>query len=295
MAVSGEQLVDAIEAVTGTHAGRRRAHAKGMVVTGTFTGSPEGAALSRAPQLQGQPVDATVRFSNGSGVPTNRDDEQDGRGIAVKLAGDPAWDLIGLTLPQFFVRTPEAFMEFMAARADMDKMGDFIAGHPEALPAIEAALTAPVPASYAQLGYQGIHTFFYEDGDGSRRPVRHEWVPEAGDAVLEGDDPDRVADHLQDECRGRLGDGAIVFTLRLHLGTDEDDSDDPTVRWPDERDTVDAGRLEITAVADDQDAADRAIFDPTNVPDGVVCSNDLILHARSAAYGVSYERRLAGQ
>jgi catalase len=189
-----------------------------------------------------------------------------------------------------------AFLELVAARGDIDnKMGPFIEAHPEALPAIEATMLAPIPASYAQLGYHGIHTFFYENGAGERRPVRHEWVPEAGEAVLEGDDPDRVADHLQQECRGRLDQDAIVFTLRLHLGTDEDDPDDPTVRWPDERETVAAGRLEITAVADDQDAADRLIFDPTNVPDGVECSDDRILHARSRAYGVSYERRLAGR
>lgn len=40
MDVSPEALVDAIEAVTGTHPGHRRAHASGVVATGTFTPGP---------------------------------------------------------------------------------------------------------------------------------------------------------------------------------------------------------------------------------------------------------------
>lgn len=152
-----EALVDALEAVSGRHPGRRRAHATGIVATGAFTPTLEAATLSTAALLQGGPVSATVRFSNGSGVPANRDDARDGRGIAVKLRdGDgPSWDLIAITLPQFFVRTPEDFLAFMEARIpdpttgelDMGKVGAFLAAHPEALPAIEASMGEPIPAS----------------------------------------------------------------------------------------------------------------------------------------------------
>ena len=49
----GEQLVDALNAVSGTHAGFRAAHARGTVVTGTFRANPAASAHSRAAHLQG--------------------------------------------------------------------------------------------------------------------------------------------------------------------------------------------------------------------------------------------------
>jgi catalase len=297
---TGEELVDAIEAVSGSHVGRRRAHASGIVATGTFTPTPAAAELSTATLLRGPTVGATVRFSNGTGAPDTRDDAPDGRGIAVKLGAedDTRWDLIGITLPQFFVRTAPDFVGLMAARVpdpetgelDMAKVGAFLGEHPEALPALEATMTMAVPASYAEVTYNGLHTFFYVGADGTRTAVRHSWVPDADAATL----PDeRAEDHLRAEMGERLAKGPVGFTLRLTLAADGDPLDDPTVRWPEDRPTVDAGHLEITALAPDQVAADAAIFDPTNVPAGVECSDDQILHARSRAYGVSYARRRA--
>lgn len=303
MAPTGEELIDAVEAVSGAHEGRRRLHASGIVATGTFTGTADGAALSTNPHLQGAAVPAVVRFSNGSGVPDARDDVPDGRGIAVKIgdptAGVPAWDVIGITLPQFFVRTPEDFLELMAARVpdpatgemDMAKVGAFLEAHPEALPAVGASLGLAVPASYAEVAYNGLHTFFYVDGTGRRTAARHQWAPDA--AATEPRDGDRPADHLRAELGDRLADGPVGFTLRLSLAADDDPLDDPTQAWPDDRPTVAVGHLSITALHPDPAGAEALIFDPTNVVEGVECSDDQILHARSAAYGVSYARRRA--
>jgi catalase len=64
--------------------------------------------------------------------------------------------------------------------------------------------------------------------------------------------------------------------------------------WPEEREVVPAGRLEITGLVADQEAGCEAlIFDPTRVTDGIDCSADEILHARPVAHSVSYERRTA--
>ena len=301
--MSGEQLVDAIEAASGRHPGKRRAHATGIVATGTFTATPAAAGLTTAAAMQGGEVPATVRFSNGTGVPTTRDDDQDGRGIALKLRaeGDPAWDLIGLSLPQFFVRTPEDFVEFVAARTpdpatgelDMAKVGAFLEAHPEALGAAGAAITAPIPASYAQVRYHGIHSFHWTGRDGTRRAVRYEWAPDAGEAEVDPGATDRPADHLRRELAERLAAGPASFTLWAVLAGEGDAVDDPTERWPDDRERVEVGRLELTALgaAADEDAL---IFDPVNVPPGVACSDDPLLGARSRAYGVSYARRTAG-
>ena len=301
--MSGEELVDAIETASGRHAGKRRAHATGIVATGTFTATPSAAGLCTAGAMQGGAVPATVRFSNGSGNPATRDDDQDGRGIAMKLRaeGDPAWDLIGLSLPQFFVRTPEDFVAFVAARTpdpatgelDMAKVGAFLEAHPEALGAAGAAITAPIPASYAEVRFHGIHSFHWTGPDGTRRAVRYEWAPDAGEAAVDPAATGRPPDHLRQELAERLAAGSASFALWVVLAGEGDAIDDPTERWPDERERVEVGRLELTSIGA-PDAEDSLIFDPVNVPPGVECSDDPLLAARSRAYGVSYARRTAG-
>jgi catalase len=157
------------------------------------------------------------------------------------------------------------------------------------MPAIEAVLTAKVAASYATLAYNSLHTFLLVDGDGVRTPVRFTWAPVAGVAHL--DDPsDRDPDFLGQELADRLAAGAVGFDLVVHLGTEDDPTDDPTAVWP-ERPTVVAGRLELTAIDPD---AEPIIFDPTNVPAGVeLPPGDEILALRHLVYGHSYAARTA--
>ena len=64
-----EEIVDAMNELSGVHPGYRAAHAKGILCTGEFTATPEASGLSRAPHLAGDPVSALVRFSNGGGDP----------------------------------------------------------------------------------------------------------------------------------------------------------------------------------------------------------------------------------
>src|SRR5829696_1014375 len=143
MSSLAEEIVDAINEISGVHPGHRAAHAKGTLMTGTFTGT--GTDLTTAPHLQGEPVKVTARFSNGGGDPGIPDYAKEGRGLAIKLylADGSRTDVVALTLPCFCVRTPEDFLAFTEARLEPERlMPDFLAAHPEALPAIGAALGA---------------------------------------------------------------------------------------------------------------------------------------------------------
>src|SRR5918992_4508467 len=77
-----EEAVDAMNEATGRHPGFRAAHAKGTLWSGTFTATPEAKRLTRAAHMQGDPVRATVRFSNGGGNPRIPDYAREGRGLA---------------------------------------------------------------------------------------------------------------------------------------------------------------------------------------------------------------------
>src|SRR5207248_7713785 len=83
----------------------------------TFHPTAAAASLSRAPQFQGGPVRAHVRFSNGSGDPEAADSARDGRRMAIKmyLPGGGTTDIVALSLPAFFTRTPADLLAFNEA------------------------------------------------------------------------------------------------------------------------------------------------------------------------------------
>jgi catalase len=298
-----EEVVDAINDISGAHAGHRAAHAKGTLCAGSFTATPAGAALTRAAHMQGAPVRATVRFSNGGGDPGVPDYATEGRGIAVKLylPDGERTDMVGLTLPVFFARTPQDFLEFTRARKpdpetgqpDLERIGAWFEAHPEASPAIQAAVSAPPPASYATCEYNGIHAFRYVNAAGEGCFVRFRWQPEAGVETLSAEEArERGLDYLQEEILARLSEGGAVFRLVLTIAGADDPVDDPTAAWPSERATVEAGRLELTGPETERERGDDVlVFDPTRVVDGIELSDDPILRFRPRAYAASVERR----
>ena len=298
-----EEVVDAINEISGVHPGHRAAHAKGSLCAGTFTATPAAAALTRAAHMQGETVRATVRFSNGGGDPAAPDYATEGRGMAVKLYLDDGarTDMVALSLPVFFARTPEDFFEFTRARRpdpatgepDMQRLGKWLAEHAEAGPAIQAAVTAAPPASYAQCEYHGLHAFRYVNADGEGRFVRFRWEPEAGVAGLSKEEArERGADYLQVEIRERLRSEPAAFRLWVTLAELGDAVDDPTEAWPPGREAVELGRLELTGPDTERErGGDVLVFDPTRVVDGIELTEDPILRYRHHAYAVSVERR----
>jgi len=302
-----DQIIDAANDVYGVHPGRRALHAKGTLLAGEFTPSSDAARLSTAAHLQGEATRATVRFSNGSGDPSSRDAAQDGRGMAVKLYLDDGTttDIVAISRTVFFVRNPQDFLDFMTARKpdpetgqpDMEKLGAWLGEHPEAGTAVQEQLAAKPPASYAQLAYHSIHAFRFTAGDGEQRWVRYRWEPEAGEQTLSDDDAaDRGPDYLQEEISERVAAAPVAFRLHVRIAAAEDDPTDPTVAWPQEREQVEVGRLELSGLDDSREQGDDVlVFDPTRVTGGIECSDDQILQARAPAYSASIARRSASR
>ncbi len=295
----GERLVDAVQAVTGAHPGRRVLHAKGVGGHGRFRSSGLASDLTVAAHLQaGVETRVEARFSNGSADPGAHDGMRDGRGFATKfrLADGTSTDIVALSLPVFFVRTTDDFVAFVAARQpdpatgemDMDRVLDFLGAHPEARLAAGLSVAAPAPLSYSRVTYHSVHVFWLVDDDGGRHPVRYRWEPVAGEAGLTDDQAAaRSADYLAGALADDLAQGPVAFDLHVVLGEPTDPVGDPTAPWPDDRPSVVAGTLELAELAD----VESLIFDPTRVTAGIECSDDPILAARRAAYGASFARR----
>ena len=244
-----------------------------------------------------------MRFSNGSGDPGVPDAVRDGRGIGVKiyLPDGSRTDIVALSLPAFFARTPEDLLAFNEARRpdpgtgqpDLARVGAYLAEHPEAVPAVTAAVGHPIPASYATLEYHALHAFGFVDGSGGVRYGRYHLRPEAGSSSLTDEEAAaRAPDYLAADLADRLDDAPVGFGVDVQLAGADEPTDDPTAPWPADLDVVRIGRLEITALAHDREVdGDVLVFDPTHIPDGIVLSDDPILLARPGAYSVSVARR----
>ena len=176
----------------------------------------------------------------------------------------------------------------------MEKLGAFLAAHPESQPAIQATIGVEPPASFAQLAYRSPHSFKLVDAAGEGTWVRYRWRPEAGEEHIPDDDArERGRDYLSGELAERLRDGPAAFELLFQIASEDDPIDDSTAIWPEDRELVVAGRLEVTRIVDDPESGDHIeVFDPTRVIDGIELSDDPVLNARRRAYSVSAYARL---
>jgi catalase len=289
------ELVEAIGEAGGRFPGHRAAHAKGVVLAGTFTPTERARELTRAAQFAGGPSRVTVRFSNGGANPDSNDAGiGDGRGMATKfyLPDGTTADIVALSLPVFFVRNPEEFLEFTLARAEsFEKVGEFIGSHPATAQAAQQIAPSLVPpVSYATVVYNSIHAFKLVNADGEERWIRWRWLPEAGAASLPEEEREgKDRNYLQSEIFKRL---PVRFTLVARIATDGLPTDDPTAGWPEDVETVEMGSVELTGPETERESGDDVmVMDPTRVTDGIELSDDPILHVRSHAYSVSVERR----
>jgi catalase len=298
--ISPEQAIEEIRERYGDHPRHRGLHAKGSLYSGTFTATPEGARLTRAAHMQGEPVRATVRFSNGSGNPNVPDYAPDVRGLAVTfhLADGSRTDISAQTVPRFPFGDVDAFIEFVRrsrpGRAGALKLLLFFARHPRALGPTRMNLAAlKPPPSFAARRYYAFHAFKWLDREGGERYVRYTWNPTVDVPDLgPGEAKARGRDYLSAELVERLEAGPVRFELEVQVAGSGDDPDDPSAVWPEERERVVVGTLEVNAPTGEGDAF---VFDPTRLTDGIEPSDDPVLAFRPRAYAISHERRSAVQ
>ncbi len=297
-----DQLVDGLNSVFGKHPGKRAAHTKGICLSGSFSPAAGAASLSKAPQFAKE-VPITARFSLGGGDPNAKDNDQANvRGFAIRFdnGNGAASDLVMISAPVFFAQTPALFLELLQtlASGDKDKLKAFFEAHPESTRQNAWLTSHPVPASYAGVGYWGVHAFTFTNADGKTQLIKYTAIPEAGELGLNADEAAAKGPNFYaDELKERLAKGPVKFDLVAILGQDGDQTKDPTLRWNDEdnRSTAPLGTVEIDAIAPDA-TCNAFSFLPANVADGIAGpTDDPIFAARSPAYAVSLIRRLTPQ
>ena len=287
--------LDETSVVMGSVPGHRVTHTKGVLLTGTFTATPEAKRLSRAAHFQGEPVRVTIRFSNGAGDPHCSDTAvNDPRGMAVKfyLPDGTRTDLALQTWPVFPAATPEEFHGLMKAQATGEEAtAAFLGEHPHIAAALDAiAALGDPPASWARVRFNSMNAYRLVDADGEGQMVRFRFEPERGVAFLPEDQWETAGDdHLM---TGILDELPVRYRLLAQLAHDDDQTTDPSRAWPDDREWVDLGVVEGTGPDLEREQGDDILVnDPTRVTDGIELSDDPILHFRYHVYAESVRRR----
>jgi catalase len=86
----------------------------------------------------------------------------------------------------------------------------------------------------------------------------------------------------------------VKFKILVQVAEPGDTADDATVHWPESRELVEFGGLELTEVIPDSVAQQKhIIFDPIPRVEGIEASADPLLELRAAIYLLSGRRRRA--
>jgi catalase len=297
-----QEVLKQFDTIFGLHPGFRPAHAKGVMLTGAFTPSPEASSLTRAPHIARDTTPVTARFSNSTGLPQIPDDDPNAnpRGLAIRfhLAEHVHTDIVSHSTDGFPTRTGQEFLEFLQAAASSGPsqpsptpIEKFLAGHPKALAFVQTP--KPSPSSFARESYFGVTAMRFIDKDGVSRHGRYRIIPDAGneyldDAALKA----RDTNYLFEELTDRIAKAPISFQILVQVADDTDIVDDATVHWPEGRRLVNFGRMVLTGpVAEDAREQKKIIFDPIPRVEGIDPSDDPLLELRAAIYLLSGRRR----
>ena len=305
LALSRETLAVFDKANGGVHPGFRPAHAKGILLKGTFTPSPEAASLTRAPHLHRNSTPVTARFSDFAGIPTVADNDPQGagpRGFAVRfhLAEHVHTDIISHSVDNFPVRTAEGLVEFLNAVIATDPKGphpnaieQFLGAHPAALTFVQ--IPKPIPTSFAKESFFAVSAFRFTNTDGISRYGRYRVLPAAGTEYLdETAAAARSPNFLFEEIRERIGKEPVRFRVAVQLAQDGDIIDDATVRWPEQRTQLAFGEISLQEIAaNNASEQQHIIFDPIPRVDGIEASVDPLFEPRANIYLMSGRRRRA--
>jgi catalase len=289
----------------GIHPGFRPAHAKGILLKGVFTPSPEASSLTSAPHIKRRSTPVTVRFSDFAGIPTVPDNDPQnasprGCGIRFHLAEHIHSDIIGHSVDMFPARTAEGFLDFLNALIATDPAGphpnaieQFLGTHPAALAFVQTP--KPIPTSFARESFFAVSAFRFTNAEGVSRYGRYRILPVAGNEYLdEAAAAAQTPNFLFDEIEQRLARGAATFRILVQLAEDSDTVDDATVRWPENRSQLTFGEISLTGIEPNSAREQQQIiFDPIPRVEGIEASADPLFELRANIYLMAGRRRRA--
>ena len=296
---SPAELVDALHTAFGDHHSRA-VHAKGIILTGTFTPVKDAAAVTKAAHLQKQSSKVVLRFSDFTGIP-NIPDNVGGanpRGLAVKfiMPDGLTTDIVAHSFNGFPTATSDEFRELLLAigasgtdTATPNAIDKFLETHPIAKTFLT---TQHTPVSYGTINYFAVNAFKFTNESGVTHFIRYRFVSEEGEKFLSADEMSkRSADYLIKEIGERVSSHPVHFKLYAQIAEDGDIIDNPSIAWPESRKMILLGVIKIQKLSMNSVEEDKALsFIPNNIPAGIETA-DPMLDFRSKSYPISIKGR----
>ncbi|KAI0401151.1 catalase-like domain-containing protein [Xylaria palmicola] len=323
-----QELIDAMQALFGKHPGYRTTHAKGLLVEGVFTPTPDAQKLSVAAHFNSPSTPVVARFSVGGGIPHIADVDVNAtpKGIAIRFSVDESThtDLIAHSFNGFAAKNGEDFLAFLkifrefglaeaalrkaqAGGGDTSKeqkhfdevqaeFGAFLVNHPSAAAFVQGV--KPNPYNFGTITYYEPNTHVLTNKDGKVTNVRYRLDPQDGDHLYNNNDKDLIAqlgpNYLEDDIRSRFPLKPIVIFIRAHIANDDDVLDDATIPYK-STEYIPVGTLVINKVADSGVYNDQQIaFSPnpaTGGIKGIAPSDDPLIQTRKGVYKISWDQR----
>ena len=300
---TASDFIEVFEQLSGTHPGVRKGHARGVCAEGRFTPSDSARERFDTPLFE-RSIPVVLRFSMAGGNPGADERARSARGIGVKflLEGESAHHIAGLTTPVFAGKNPQQFLGLLRlnhliqqGEAGAEDRERYLEENPEAARQGRWLQAHPPAAEYTAATYFGIHSFLAEDSDSQMQAFRWQLVPAAGEQLLtEEESATLPAAFLEDRLQQRLAEeGSVDLHWQWVLAGPDDPINDPSSHWPSDREAVNVGTLTVTGAGGA--ACEPVNFDPNQLARGVKPSDDPVLALRSAAYAISFGKRLSGQ
>lgn len=297
-------ILQQFDTIFGLHPGFRAAHAKGLMLTGTFTPSAQAKSLTSALHATRPSTPVTVRFSNSTGLPMLPDTapEANPRGMAIRFhLGDHVHtDIVSHSTDGFPARDGNEFLAFLQAVAasgpdvpSPKPVETFVATHPTTLAFVQTP--KPNPVSFAKDAYFSVSAFQFKNAEGKISFGRYRIVPEGGTAFLKDEELAALSPNfLFDELAERVKGGPIRMKILIQLAAEGDTVDNATVHWSETRPILEFGAFELTElVPDNLKEQKHIIFDPIPRTEGIEPSADPLFELRAAIYLISGRRRRA--
>ena len=297
-------LLKQFDQIFGLHPGFRPAHAKGILISGSFKPAPGAKALTRAPHVTRDSTPVTARFSNSTGLPELPDNapQANPRGLAIRfnLAERVHTDIVSHSTDGFPTRDGYQFLEFLRAAAasgpdvpSPKPVEKFLGSHPAALAFVQKP--KPFPSSLARDTYFAVIAYAFTNAEGQTKFGRYRIMPELGNDYLTDEQVSKLTPNYHfDEIAERVAMEPVRFKIVVQVAAAGDTTDDATVHWPEDREQFEFGTVELNKVVEDTPAQQKhIIFDPIPRVDGIEPSADPLLDLRAAIYLLSGRRRRA--
>jgi catalase len=300
-AATPASIVDTLKTMAGASPKARASFARGRCVRGTYIPSDRAEEITKSRSFTAASR-VLARFSVDGGSPRIPDtDNLVLRGFSFRLGDiDHRSDILTQSAPVHYARTQAQMLAYLKARIpgpdgrpDPEKLEAFSTANPETLHQASYMAAHPLPASFADTTYWGVHAFPATNRSGETQFIKFKVVPVGNQAALAEDAVRTKPEGLvPNDLESRIAARDIRFSLMAVLGRPADPILDVTIRWPDEdhRETVRLGTIVITAI-ETNDARDTWVFNPANLAEGIGYPPDEIFAVRRAAYTISRARR----